>query len=618
MAKHHVKFILALFILFLFVPLFGREDSKLDSLKTELSKPQQDTTKAQILEAIGNQHSLNSNYLKAIEAYLNAKRIYIRLGDKTNEGEILNLIGAQYYYLKNWDKGIEYWKKAYKIAKELDNINDQARYMSNIGLIYDRRGDYEKALEYHTNSLMIKQKIGDSLGMSSNYNNIALIYTNIQKYDKAIVYYKKSLKIKRKFGETNRLSLVIQNLAWSYYKAENFTEALKYAQEGLEIATKDNDLYLIESAYRKLGDVNDALGNYKKANEYIILGNMLQDSIDQMNNAELIADMDAKYEAEKKDNEIALQTVKIEKQNAEAILQNQKNIWLAIGLFLALVLLFVAYKGYKQKQKANTQLEEKNTIIEEKNQDITDSITYASSIQQSILPDATAISKVIPDHFVFFKPKDIVSGDFYWFHEKEELAFIMAADCTGHGVPGAFVSMLCNNVLNQIIIENDENDPGKILTQANQKINTSLRKKESSFSSTDGMDCSLCVINKKTKELSFAGAYNQLIIINDSQLSNVKADRTPIGGRTAIDFEFKSHKIDANEGNCYYLFSDGYTDQFGGPEGKKFMVKKLKQLFTEIHQLSFSDQHSYLDKTLRAWKGDVEQVDDILVLGFKI
>ena len=611
--------------LFLFPALFfhstivlGTDKLKIDSLKSAYNKAEQDTTKAQVLEKIGNSYAINANYLKAIESYLEAKKIFIKLADKDNEGEMLNLIGAQYYYLKNWDKSIEYFLEAFKIVKELGDVEKQARYLNNIGLIYDRRGDYEKALEYQTRSLIINQEYKDSLGVSGNFNNIANIYSNTEEHKKAIEFYKKSLDLKRKLGQRNRLSLVLQNLSWAYYKSDNYVAALKYAKEGLVIAQEDNDLFNERDALTKLGDIYDALTDYKKANEYIKLGNLLQDSIDQLNNAELIADMDAKYEADKKDNEIALQQVEIAKQNTEVKLQTTQKIWFAIGLFLAIVLLFVSYWGFKQKQKANLQLKQKNAIIEEKNKNITDSITYASTIQQSFLPDIGEISKVLPENFVFFKPKDIVSGDFYWFYEKEDLVFIIAADCTGHGVPGAFVSMLCNNVLNHVIIEKDVNDPGQILTQVNNSVIHSLRKKDSNFKSNDGMDCSLCVVNKKNQKLAYAGAFNQLILISDGELNEFKADRSPIGGRTEVDYEFTSHQIKSKSGDCVYLFSDGYADQFGGPKGKKFMLKRLKEMFKEIHLFSFSDQKIHLDKTLNAWVGNNEQVDDIIVLGFKI
>ncbi len=599
---------------------FGFSDpiSKLDSLNLELKKANHDTTQAKVLEDIAKFHSSNSNYKKSIEASLNAKKIYIKLGDDDNEAAMLNAIGAQYYYLKNWGKSIKYFSEANQMAKKMGSIQDQARYLNNIGLIYDKWGDYDKAVEYHTKSLIMNTELENDLAISSNLNNLALIYTKTERYDKAIEFYKKSLTIKRKFNQRERLSLVLQNIAWSYYKSENHAPALKYAHEALEIAQEDKDIYNEKGALTKLGDIYDGMENYKMANQYIKLANILRDSLNQMNNTELIAEMDAKYEAEKKDNEIALQQVEIGIQNAEVKLQSTQKIWFAIGLLLSLVLLFVAYRSFKQKKKANLLLEEKNTIIEEKNKDITDSITYASSIQQSILPDAKQIAQVLPEHLIFYKPKDIVSGDFYWFHEKDDLAFIMAADCTGHGVPGAFVSMLCNNVLNQVIIENDRNDPGEILTEVNRSIITSFRKKGAEFAPSDGMDCSLCVVNKKTKEINFAGAYNQLVIVNDGELKEIKADRTPIGGRTKIGYKFKSNNVKTHPNDTFYIFSDGYADQFGGPKGKKFMIKSLKQLFIEIHEQPMKTQYKHLDKTLLSWVGDREQIDDILIVGFKI
>ncbi len=615
------KYYLCCFICFFFCVhnYYANGIKVLDSLNNELNKVIIDSSKAKILLEISDYYNDESNYQKSIESSLKALKIYEKLGKGSQAGNVLNSIGASYYYMQNWEKAIEYWNDALQLAVNGKNIEDQVRFMNNIGLIYEKQGAFQKALEYNKKTLALKEQIGDSLSISRTLSNIGSVYYNLKKYEKALDYFKKSLKIKRIYVDDKKgFSNVLQNIGYAYSHLNKYKLASQYVSEGLEVAKEANNLYQQQDAYIKLGDIYIELKQFRKASQFYVMAIKVKDSLNQINNAKLIAEMDAKFEAEKKDNEIALQQVEIEKQNTEVQLQTTQKIWFAIGLFLSLVLLFVAYRGIKQKQQANKMLEEKNNIIEEKNKDITDSITYASNIQQSILPDSSLISKSLPNHFIFFKPKDIVSGDFYWFHEKEDYLFIMAADCTGHGVPGAFVSMLCNNLLNQIIIEKNFNTPGEILTEVNNAIKQSFSHKNSTFTSSDGMDCSLCVIEKKTNRIEYAGAYNQLIYIRDKNINEVKADRTPIGGRTKIDYQFTTHKISTKPGDSIYLFSDGYADQFGGPKGKKFMIKNLKEMFMQIHNYPHPEQNRLLDETLMSWKGDNEQVDDILIVGFKI
>jgi ligand-binding sensor domain-containing protein/serine phosphatase RsbU (regulator of sigma subunit) len=269
-----------------------------------------------------------------------------------------------------------------------------------------------------------------------------------------------------------------------------------------------------------------------------------------------------------------------------------------------------------EKQKESLALQ--NKIIEEKNKDITDSIQYAKKIQEAILPHPEQIKDVVNDYFILYRPRDIVSGDYYWITHRDDITIIVAADCTGHGVPGAFMSMLGIAFLNEIVNKEGVIESNEILNRLRQQVVNQLHQKGEEGNSKDGMDVSLYVINHKTMKLSFSGAYNPLFIIRDNELIQLKADRMPIGYYLKMDTPFTIENFDLQKGDCLYNSSDGYPDQFGGPEGKKFMTKRFKKLLLDIHKKPMAEQRDILDKTIDEWRQDIEQIDDIIVIGVRV
>lgn len=267
---------------------------------------------------------------------------------------------------------------------------------------------------------------------------------------------------------------------------------------------------------------------------------------------------------------------------------------------------------------ASEEIEAQRDDIARKNKSLTDSINYAKSLQEAILPATEIIATALPKHLVFFRPRDIVSGDFYWFWQSEEETWFAAVDCTGHGVPGSMVSMVGSNLLQQIIVERGEQDPGKVLCDLNAGVQKVFKRDGNVNSANDGMDIALCVLNKKTMKARFAGAHRPLIIIRDGELLEVKGDRMPIGGRTKIDYDFTSNEVEVKSKDMIYMFSDGYPDQFGGPEGRKFMTSRFKRLLVEIATLPPQEQSERLEKELNEWQGAANRVDDVLVVGFEV
>lgn len=267
----------------------------------------------------------------------------------------------------------------------------------------------------------------------------------------------------------------------------------------------------------------------------------------------------------------------------------------------------------------NHQLEKAYHEIEEQKKRITDSIRYAQRIQKVILPPLSMVNKILPEAFIFYKPKDIVSGDFYWIAQKDNHISYAAVDCTGHGVPGAFMSLLGNNNLNSAINSVPEIKPSLILESLNKGVTNVLRQKAEGSEIKDGMDIALCTIDADRKKIQFAGAYRPLYFVREGNLIEVKGDKNPIGGSTLGKKKtFTNHEFDLRTGDCIYIFSDGYVDQFGGPNGKKFMPKQMKSMLLDIWQQDINTQEMIIKKAFNDWKGDLEQLDDVLVIGVKI
>ena len=270
-----------------------------------------------------------------------------------------------------------------------------------------------------------------------------------------------------------------------------------------------------------------------------------------------------------------------------------------------------------EKKMLEAKVNERTIELAQKNKDITSSIQYAQRIQEAILPNKELIYKALPESFILYKPKDIVSGDFYWFTEKNDWKILAAVDCTGHGVPGAFMSMIGHNLLNQIVTEKGISSPEEILTELDAGVQAALKQKSLESETSDGMDVALCSIDFKKAQLLYSGAFRPMYIVRDNKLLIFEGNKFPVGGAHVYNKKFSNHAYDLNKGDILYIFSDGYADQFGGDKGKKFMVKRFQQLLLEINQLPMKAQGDFLDKSMQNWMNGEEQVDDILVIGVK-
>ncbi|MFH1321835.1 MAG: tetratricopeptide repeat protein [Bacteroidota bacterium] len=582
----------------------------------------------------GNPGKSVEYYLKALSIYEGVKRPDLMMGTLLN-------IGIIYTDQKNYDEALKYYLKGVRLGEKAGNKTELVNAYSNAGIAYDKMEMYDSALVYYDKALVLSKEIGYKKGIAIAYNNIAINSEGRKDFDKAIDYYLLALPLKKELGNKSGIAITQVGLGAAYAAKGDPETAIDYFKKGLENARETGYMNYIKQAYDGLSQSYGTTGSYKDAYEFQNLFIGLNDSLLNEENTKIINELNTKYETEKKDKQLAIMTKDKELQDLE--LKRKRTIQYATtaALVLMLLLVFLIFRGYRQKKKANEVLNIKNAEIakqrdeiSEQKKELTDSINYAKNIQQAILPHVDDIRQALPEHFILFMPKDIVSGDFYWFAQRQNTAFIAACDCTGHGVPGAFVSMIGNNLLNQIILEKEISDPGEVLSELNKGVKKVFTK-HGEQEAQDGMDMTLCVFDLKSDKMRFAAANNPVFIVRKGisasgmvangiaqpfrdDMAIIGGDRTSIGGSTEMSYVFESHCIDLNKGDMIYIFSDGYQDQFGGDKGKKFMVKKMKELLISFQGMPLAEQREVLQGTIAEWRGKTEQVDDILVIGIGV
>ncbi|MFH1321062.1 MAG: tetratricopeptide repeat protein [Bacteroidota bacterium] len=693
---------------------------------------------ASTLNSIGSKYYYQGDYQKSIYYYLQSIKIYEKLADSPDEalaqsgkkGIAMNMnnLGEIHRNQGNYDKAIDYYRKSLSLIENLADISNDnsvkqniAVTLSNIGVVYMNQGNYEKTLDYFMQSLKIDKELGNKKGIAETLSNVGIVYYYQGNYDVTLNYFMRSLEITEEMGDKRLLASSLNNIGELYSELGKYAEAIEYIKRSIDIAKdigiKDDIKIFYQSlaeAYAKYAESKSSQGidnNYKNAYEYFRLHSEIKDSLFNEERSKQITEMQEKYESEKKEKEIEILSKEKNIQNLEIKKGRIIKYALTGGVVMLILLSFVIYNRYRLKHRATLLLRKQNIeiveqkkeierqkkIVDEKNKDITDSIEYASNIQQAILPQEHELQKTLPNHFVFFRPRDIVSGDFYWFRkavaigegrgmserakilsiEPETISpstpiFIAACDCTGHGVPGAFVSMIGNDLLNQIVIEKGITKPGEILSLLNKGVKSVFTREGYEQQAQDGMDIALCCLSPALSPdliaqerdtpfpfiLQYAGANNPLLIyrkdianselIINGKVFNVKADnshdkyrfiipgnslshqsggwggieikgdRVATGGRTEVEYIYTNHKIELQKGDSFYIFSDGYIDQFGGTDGKKFGSKPFKELLLSIQDKNMKEQKEIINQTIDVWKGDEDQLDDILVIGVKI
>jgi serine phosphatase RsbU (regulator of sigma subunit)/Tfp pilus assembly protein PilF len=560
----------------------------------------------------------NNDLKTSIDLFFVALKLFEITKDNNSIAESYFTIAGINYRLKNYKKAIEFNKIGLEVAQKIENKAIILSIYNSLGRIYNDLKYYDIALEYYQRALKISKQQNYYVNEAMLLLNVGVILEQKNQLFQAKTCYQKALTISLKFKKNSYVASCYVNIGNISYNQNDFIEAEKNYMKALNYVD-ENDFATKENLFYNLGEVNFSLKNYDKAFKYQDSCITIKDSIYSRESIKSLNDMQTKYETTK--TKLQLEKKELEANNKQII------IYAAFGgCILLLGGVFFIFKGLKKQRRANTLLGEKNIIIEEqkhiveeKNKDIGDSIRYAKRIQEAILPPDKMWYELLPNSFVLYTPKDILSGDFYWLEQTEDYIFVAAADCTGHGVPGALMSIVNYNLLNKAVLEKNLVMPGEILDSVNYYLTHSLHQRYNESSIKDGMDITLLSINKTTKEIFFAGANNPIYIIRNGSLQEIKSDKFPVGAFIEDNVQnFKSQKLDVKLGDVIYLFTDGFADQFGGPKGKKFKYKQFTELLLQNYSKPLNQQSKILNQKFVEWKGNLEQVDDVCVIGLRI
>ncbi len=565
------------------------------------------------LNVQGASFSLRGDNTRAIAYFTRSLKIMEALNDQKGIASCLNNIGVIYNEQGNYQKAGDYYQRALIINKRRGDSSSLALSYSNLGNIYRYQNSFSKAIEYQQKSIAIYQALHDDYSLGMSFHFISVAYFEMKELDKALEYSEKSVPYYQKSDNLLGLPEVYNIIGKIYEKKGDIPKAIYYNKQALELAQKvdapaairESSLFLY-GQYKKLGQFKDALEMhelYLKARDKVTNQESQQELIKQ----ELSYQFEKKQALGKKENEKRLAV--------------QQVILFSVvgGSLLILVFAFVVINRLRITRRQKSIIEHQKDLVEEKQKEILDSITYAKRLQDAILPPINVFQEHFPESFILYKPKDIVAGDFYWMEKTGDSILIAVADCTGHGVPGAMVSVVCSTALNRAVLEFGLTEPGKILDKTREIVLETFAKSPKDVK--DGMDISLVsipiAIGTKTLEIQWAGANNPLWYISNDELNSITADKQPIG--SSFDAKpFKTHQLKLQAGDSLFLFTDGYADQFGGEKGKKFKYTPLKELLLKNTTLSMASQEELLEKVFENWKNGIEQVDDVCILGLKI
>lgn len=561
-----------------------------------------------------------SKFKEALDFYFKALKIFEEVDDKGKQALVLGNIGNIYNSLSQTDQSLIYFRKALGLAREISHPSAEANVLVNIGGVKHVKGELDSALYYYSLSEKIFLKNNLLYALGTLYNDMGKTYFNKNQYQKSIEYYEKSLKNRDKFQDEFGVAQSSINLGELCLKTKEYDKGIEYLNNAVIIFKKNNTLVYLEKAYSLLAALYEAKGNNASALIYTRLVLACKDSIYVQQVSDQLIEMNTKYETEKKEQQNKL--LLTQNELSEETIKQQRTVtyFIVTGLILVVCLAFLIFRGLKQQRKANITIsrqkemvEQKNHIIEEKQKEILDSIQYAKRIQGSILAHHEFLDENLPNNFVLFKPKDIVSGDFYWAAKHENKFYLAVCDSTGHGVPGAFMSLLNIGFLNEAIKERYISEPHKIFDYVRERLTTTVSKE----GQKDGFDGILLCFDKTTNQITYAAAHNAPILISNQQLTELPKDKMPIGIGERQE-SFRLHTISAMPGDILYLYTDGYADQFGGEKGKKFKYKQLEDLLFANRQLALQEQLHVLNQTFENWRGNLEQVDDVCLIGIRL
>ncbi len=582
---------------------------------------------------IGFVYSMIGDNEKSLDNYLKSVTIREKLGDKMGVARTDCNIGNLYFDQLDYNKATHYQLKALAVFKEAGDKNLVATCLLDIGNIYFSQNKFDSAISKYKEALQIFQELGNATGIAYCYENIGLVSFSQKNLQEALSNLLSALNLAEKIESKGEIATAELNLAQVYIALHRNQEAATHAGIALKLAKETGSKRILSGAYELMATCDSVQNKWKSALENYKIFKLYNDSLFNSESVKKLSEVNARFEGEKKEAKIKLLEKDREKQSVLTRAEESKHrivvISFMVGLFVMIAFSVFIYNRWiitrRQKliiedqrslvQEQKEEVEKQKLIVEEKNKEVMDSITYAKRFQQAILPPDNLIRTVLPDSFVLYKPKAVVAGDFYWMFTSGDTVLIAAADCTGHGVPGAMVSIVCSNALKRAVNEFGLTATNRILDKTTELVLETFA--DGSEDIKDGMDISLLSINKRTHRFQWSGANNPLWIIKKGVLSEIKGDKQPVG-KSESPKPFTAHDLELSKGDCLYLITDGIADQFGGSKGKKFKYQQFKEVLLKGNTLEPAEQKEQLEMAFEDWKGNLEQVDDICVIGIKI
>jgi len=584
------------------------------------SKVEKDKIKrGDLNEKLALVYYLKGRYSESFNLHKEAIELYNASNDLTRKA---NAMARMAYEGKkrNLKSSIEWLREAIGILKAQNQLQDLSSAMNNFGVLAEMNNQIDSALYYYNQALSINIKIKDSIGMPYTLNNIAGVYFIKKDFNEGLKYINKSTLIREKLNDKVGMAWNERSIGEVFISEGKPSQALEHFRKSLTYATKAAYPDLISKNYKDIAFIMHQLKKSDSAYFYFNSFLTINDSLYNSQNQKQLVEMESIYENEKKSSKI--NDLNIQNQLKETELEKKRVVQVFLVLILVVIFCFAVFilKAYKQKKIANEiislqkiETENQKQIIEEKQKEIIDSIHYAKRIQESIITNQRFIDTHIQNNFILFTPKDIVSGDFYWATKQNNLVYLAICDSTGHGVPGAFMSLLNIGFLSEAIIEKEITKPNEIFNYTRERLINTISKD----GQRDGFDGILVCFDTIHNKITYSAANNEPIIIRNNQIIELPKDKMPVGIGEKQE-PFKLYTIDAIKGDTIYLYTDGYADQFGGPKGKKFKYKPLNQLLLSLSNTEMANQKAILQSHFNEWKGNLEQVDDVCVIGIKI
>jgi serine phosphatase RsbU (regulator of sigma subunit) len=660
-------------LIFLFMQFFCYANRKTDSLITKLQKSKTDTNKVNLYSKIAREF-LYMDAAKAL-SYADSGEI---LGKKLNyqRGVCRAYIVKGIYYRNSGDynNGFKYQFDAIKIAEKIKDKKLIASGYTNLGILFKNQGNYKKAIEYHLQSKQKYTELGDKMGVANCYQNMSNTYRRDKQPDKAIEssreafklfdeqndqygrmsayasmgsvymedkkeygialnYFLKARKISEDENDINGKTVSYQNLGNCYFFLKNYKLAEEFSKKSVELGISLGNKEQEAANYQNLSAIYEATGNTKQALLYHKLFHELSDSVAKSRYKQSTLELEEKFQSEKSKKEIELLSNLNELQIKENDIQKSQLKKNKIILFCAFIigliiasLAFLFYKNFKKTEKLNSLLTNRNSLIEYQKKEILDSILYARRIQDSILPQTDELQKALPKHFVIYKPRDIVSGDFYWTCQVKQagpknnpLTILALCDCTGHGVPGAFMSLISYTLLNHIVKDPKTNAANTVLDFLARELPITLKSVGTAQDLRDGLDIAVAAIDFTDLTLQCSMAHIPIYICDGKELKFIQPDKQSISADNYDPgFKFSLHEVQLKKGDRIYFSTDGFADQFGGPKGKKLKYKELEKFLFETHHLPLHEQKIKLEDFFMTWKAGLEQVDDVTLIGLEM